>query len=161
ETDGGSLHVVKPERIGTGTVARRRGFLAGAAVRVEAGSALLPRQAGVAPAADAIALATGVAVALETLEDVVAVTVARLVRQPRRGVRASARTAHEQHQRLRVDLLPQLGEEGGIAFARRPAVPLDLDRIGHPPHPFPFGAGSHIHQPGTGGELPHLPGFGR
>src|SRR5690554_875581 len=91
-------------------------------------SALGPRQAGVPPATDAVALAVGVAVALEALEHVVGLAVAEFGGQPRGLVGTDARAAHEHHQRLGIDRAPQLLREGRIGRVAGIEHPFDLDR---------------------------------
>ena len=72
-----------------------------------------------APAAHRAAMAVGVPVTLEAFQDVVATAVAgRAVGGAGSGVRAGAATAEEEHRRLRVHGLLQLGEK----FSSAPAA---------------------------------------
>src|SRR5574343_1957798 len=79
--------------------------------RLTVGLSLNPRQAGHAPAADGVAMAAGVLVALEALQDVVAVAVTGFGRSRSRRHRAGAAAAEEHHQRLRVDLALQFRQK--------------------------------------------------
>ncbi len=122
-------------------------------------SALQPGQPGVAPAADPVALAVGILVALEALKDVVAVGIAVCAGELRRTIRADAAAAKEHDHSLGRDLALQFGQEIGIAHAARVLVPLDLDGARNAADPVPFGAGTHVDQSGAGRQLQHFPGF--
>src|SRR6185369_1767971 len=117
---------------------------------------LMPGQAGMAPAADPVALALGVLVAFEAFQDVVAVAVTDFGRRSGRGDRAHAAAAEEHDRRLRIDLALQFGEEIRVADAARVLVPFDLDGIRDAAHPVPFGPGPDIDDLGTGGQAEHL-----
>src|SRR3990172_13375919 len=70
--------------------------------RVMAGPlALFPGQAGYSPAIDAVAMALGIAITLETLDHVEATRVACLGRKRRSVMRPVAGAAQEQHRRRR------------------------------------------------------------
>src|SRR5574343_2092761 len=127
--------------------------------RPTVGLSLNPRQAGLAPAADGVAMAAGVLVALEALQDVVAVAVTGFGRSRSRRHRAGAAAAEEHHQRLRVDLALQFCQKIRIAHTARILVPFDFDRVGNAPDPVPFGTGADIDKLGAGGQLQQLAGF--
>src|SRR5574343_159135 len=122
---------------------------------------LNPRQAGLAPAANVAAMPVGILVALETLENVVAVVVAGLGSGSCRADGAHAATAQEHDQGFRIDLALQFGNEIRVAHTARVLVPLDLDGIGHPSDPIPLGAGTYIDQLGAGCELQQVVCFAR
>src|SRR5436190_2672069 len=92
-------------------------------------SGLGPRQAGLAPAADAVPVLRVVLVALEALEHVVGLAPSRAHRRFGRAVRARTRAADE-HQRLVF-----LGHGGQLAdeLRIRPAARIGLPFDGHRP----------------------------
>src|SRR5438034_8943928 len=79
-------------------------------------SGLGPRQAGLAPAADAVPVLRVVLVALEAFEHVVGVAPARAHRRLRRALRALPRAADEHHRLVRP------GEPGPLADEPRPGA---------------------------------------
>src|SRR5574343_1449146 len=87
--------------------------------RPTVGLSLNPRQTGLAPAADGLAMAAGVLVALEAFEDVVAVAEAGFGRCRSCRYRAGTAAAEEHDQRFRIDLALQLGHEVRVAHAAR------------------------------------------
>src|SRR5574343_257168 len=127
--------------------------------RLTVGLSLNPRQTGLAPAADGVAMAAGVLVALEAFEDVVAVAEAGFGRYRSCRYRAGTAAAEEHDQRFRIDLALEFGQEVRVAHAARVLVPFDLDRIGNAADPVPFGAGPDINDFGAGRQLQQLAGF--
>ena len=111
------------------------------------------------PAATGAAVTVGVLVALESLEDIVAIAIPGLARQSRRGIRAAAAAAEKQDQRFAIDLAHQFGGEIGVPPTARVEVPLDLDSAGNAAHPVLFGAGAHVDQPGAGRQAQEVEGF--
>lgn len=112
-----------------------------------------------APAADRVAVAVGILVAFEALEDVVAVAVTGFTGQSGGAIRAHATAAQEHDQRFAVDLALQFGQEMRIAHSPRVLVPFDLDGIGNAPDPVPFGAGPHIDELGAGSQVQQVECF--
>src|SRR6266581_9188427 len=118
-------------------------------------STLRPRQALDAPAADAVALAVGILVALETFEDVVAIGESRLGGGLGRRTGTVATAADEHQQRFAVDGVAQLVDEMFIEAVARIGEPLDLDRPRNASDPVEFGARADIDEPGPGRKLPN------
>src|SRR5947207_4909220 len=109
-------------------------------------SGLGPRQAGLAPAADAVPVLRVVLVALEALEHVVGLAPARAHRRLRRAVRARARAADEHHRLVLLGERGQLADELRIGAAARIGLPLDRDRPGERPHVEELRLGTHVEQ---------------
>src|SRR5574343_140804 len=127
--------------------------------RLTVGLSLNPRQTGLATAADSIAVAAGVLVALEAVEDVVAVAEAGFGRRRGRRHRAGTAAAEEHDQRFGINLAFQFGQEVRVAHAAGVLVPFNLDRVGNTADPVPFGAGPDINDLGAGRQLQQLGGF--
>ena len=104
-------------------------------------------------------MAVGVPVTLEAFQDVVATAVAGRRGGAGSGVRAGAATAEEEHRRLRVYGLLQLGEEIFIAPAAGVGVPFDLGGAGDAAHPVLLGPGADVDETGAGGVLQDIVGL--
>ena len=98
------------------------------------------------PATHGIAMSLGVLVALKAFKDVVAIRIARVIRQARGRIRTHAAAADEHDQRLRINLTLQLDEKMRITHAARILIPFNFNGIRNPANPIPFGSGSHINQ---------------
>ena len=121
--------------------------------------ALDPGQAGAAPASYMIALPAGVLVALEALEHVVAVGIARF--EGESGTPSERRRCDTgKHERFLVDLMGQLRDKAGIRLAAGVGLPFDFDGVRNAPDPVQLGARAHIDEFGAGREFEDLERLG-
>ena len=107
-----------------------------------------------------IALPAGVLVALEALEHVVAVGIARFEGESGGAVGAPAAATQEEHERFLVDLMGQLRDKAGIRLAAGVGLPFDFDGVRNAPDPVQLGARAHIDEFGAGREFEDLERLG-
>ncbi len=119
----------------------------------------MPGQAGGTPAADAVALAVGVLVALEAFEDVVAVGEARFGGGLGCRVGTSAGTTQEHQQGLGGFRMFQGLDEMRVGLIARIGLPFDFDGARHTADPVPLGFGPHVDKPGARGKLQQFVGL--